>query len=152
MGYSRKAAAFVLLALPLAVAGCTDTFGLGYGGFEGRYEYEGEVDGAPFWTVDGELRIRNARRDQADVDITWTVRDENRRTVYSIRSDSPARAYINGDYIRFDFQGYLDGGSGGSIYFELEHDGELRGRTMIGDWSLHTDWYGTERGLFRAVR
>lgn len=140
------------LTLAVAAAGCGDSLGLGYGGMEGRYDYDGTVDGAPFYTIDGEIRVRNQRGSDADVDIDWVMRDDRGTAVYVIRSDSPARAYISGDYISFRFEGWLDGGSSGDIYFVLDHEGEVSGRTMAGYWDLDTDYYGRDSGTFRARR
>jgi hypothetical protein len=140
-----------VLLLTLLTAACSDRLGLGYGGLEGRYRIDGSVDGAPFYRIDGEIRIRDQRRDEARVDIDWIMRDDRGAVIYRIRSDSPARAYVRGDYIRFDFEGWLDDGRR-DINFVLEHEGEVRGRTMVGYWDLHTDYYGTDSGTFRAVR
>jgi len=147
---SRLGLSAVLL-LGILTTACTDGFGLGYGGMEGRYRLDGTVDGARFYYIDGEIRVRDQRGSEARVDIDWIMRDDRGSTVYRIRSDSPARAYISGDYIYFDFEGWLDT-RGGSINFVLEHEGEVRGRTMAGYWDLHTDYYGSESGTFRAVR
>jgi hypothetical protein len=143
----KNLAVVAALALPLALGACDDAFGIGDDRFEGRYEYDGDVLGASFYSVEGEIRIRNERRDEADVDLHWTIRDADRRTVFFIDSSTPARAYIRGDYIEFEFEGRLDNG----VDFVLEHEGELRGRTIIGAWYLDTET-GSERGEFRAVR
>ncbi|HEU5209315.1 MAG TPA: hypothetical protein VFU06_07890 [Longimicrobiales bacterium] len=147
---SRLALPAVLL-LGLLTSACSDRLGLGYGDLEGRYSYDGSVDGAPFYYIDGEIRVRDQRGDEALVDIDWVMRDDRGTLIYRIRSDSPARAYVRDDYIRFDFEGWLDDG-GRQIDFVLEHEGEVRGRTMVGYWDLHTDYYGTDSGTFRAVR
>src|SRR5690606_6856193 len=60
-----------VLLLTLLTAACSDRLGLGYGGLEGRYRIDGSVDGAPFYRIDGEIRIRDQRRDEARVDIDW---------------------------------------------------------------------------------
>ena len=148
---SRLAVLSVLIPT-VAAAGCSDGFGIGDGDLEGRYEYDGTVDGAPFYSIEGDIRVYNQRRDEADVDLDWVMRDEDGRVVYSIQSQSPARAYVSGDYIRFDFEGWLDGGSGSDVEFVLEHEGEVRGRTMIGNWDLFTDRLGNDRGTFQARR
>lgn len=142
----------VALALPLVFAGCGDAFGIGDGDLEGRYDYTGSVDGAPFYTIDGDIRVYNQRRDEADVDIRWVMRDSNGRTVYVIESESPARAIVDRDYIRFDFDGWFEDGNGGDVYFQLEHEGDVRGRTMAGIWDLYTDGFGNDRGSFQARR
>lgn len=140
------------LVLAFAVAGCGDSFGIGDGDLEGRYDYTGTVDGAPFYRVDGDIRVYNQRRDEADVDIRWVMRDSDGRTVYVIESETPARAFVDRDYIRFDFTGWFEDGSGGDVYFELEHEGDVRGRTMAGIWDLYTDGFGSDRGTFQARR
>lgn len=147
-----KLVVIAALAMPLAVVGCGDAFGIGDGDLEGRYEYTGTVDGAPFYYVEGDIRVYNQRRDEADVDIRWVMRDSDGRTVYVIESQSPARAFVDRDFIRFDFEGWLDGGSGGDIQFVLEHEGDVRGRTMAGIWDLYTDGFGSDRGSFQARR
>ena len=142
-----RIAAIAVLALPFAVGACGDSFGIGGDEWEGRYDYDGDVAGLPFYSVEGEIIIRDERRDEADVDIRWTVRDEDNRTQFFIDSTTPARAYINGDYIQFEFEGRFENG----VDFVLEHEGELRGRTIVGAWYLDTE-AGSERGEFRAVR
>lgn len=139
----------VVLLVGLLTAACTDRLGLGYGDLEGRYRYEGSVDGAPFYYIDGDIRVYDQRGDDALVDIDWVMRDERGGTVYVIRSQSPARAYVRGAYIRFDFEGWLETRRG-DIPFVLAHEGEVRGRTMAGYWDLNADYF--ESGTFRAVR
>ncbi len=147
-----RLAILAAMFLTVAAAGCDDAFGVGDGRVEGRYDYTGTVDGAPFYYLDGEIRVRNQRGDEADVDIDWVMRDERGGVIYSIRSSSPARAYVDRDYIRFDFEGWLEDDRGQDINFVLEHEGEVRGRTMVGNWDLFTDGFGNDRGTFRGTR
>ena len=144
----KRLAGVFALAVPLALSGCGDAFGIGDGDFEGRYDYDGDVVGLPFYSIEGEVTIRDERRDEADVDIRWVMRDQNGGVVFSVRSNSSARAYIDRDYIEFEFEGRFDNGND----FLLVHEGTLRGRTMIGSWDLYTEGMGDERGEFRAVR
>ena len=148
---SWKFARIALLAMTVPLLGaCGDALGLGDDEFNGRFEYTGDVAGAPFYTVDGVIDIDVRNNSEALVDLRWIMRDEDQRVRYSIESSSPAVARISGDYIEFSFEGTLRDGSN-DIDFVLYHEGRIRGRTMIGGWELLTE-QGDEQGEFTAVR
>lgn len=141
--------ALLAITLPL-LGGCSDALGIGDDEFDGRFEYTGDVSGAPFYTVDGIIDIDTRSNTEALVDLRWIMRDEDQRVRYSIESSSPAVARISGDYIEFSFEGTLRDGTN-DIDFVLYHEGRIRGRTMIGGWELLTD-RGSDDGEFTAVR
>ena len=146
-----KSARIALLALTLPLLGaCSDALGIDDDEFNGRFDYTGEVSGAPFYTIDGTIDIDVRSNNEAVVDLRWIMLDEDQRVRYAIESSSPAVARNRGDYIEFSFEGTLQDGSN-DIEFILYHEGPIRGRTMIGNWELLTE-QGDEEGEFTAVR
>lgn len=145
----RRTALFAV-ALPLALAACSDISGIGRDGFEGTYRYEGEVDRAFDEYVTGSVRITRASRDRAYVTIDWRWQDDG-YTILRIRSESSAIADIRGDWIEFEFVGdYWDGTR--YVPFRLWHEGRLRGSTIRGTWWLDMVGYSDEQGDFEARR
>jgi hypothetical protein len=135
----------------LALSACDDD-GFGPGeDFQGSYSYEGNVDGRPGHYIEGDFRISRQRNNTAEVTIDWEYFDQL-GSVVRIQSEVPAIADIDSfGNIRFDFEGdlFIDGQR---VFFRLEHDGQLSGRTIFGDWRLTTALPTTDRGSFTARR
>lgn len=142
-----------ILFLPF-LAACDDDGIFGIGSrydFEGFYSYAGTVDDAPGDAVVGTITITRQRSRTAEVSIEWTYVD-NGEPIIEITTDSPALADIDDDgWITFTFEGDLFYDDA-VVAFTLWHEGQLRGRTVVGDWEFDTGIPSFDAGSFTARR
>lgn len=141
-----------ILFLPL-LAACDDDhiFGIDRYDFEGFYSYAGTVDDAAGDAVVGSITITRQRGGTAEVSIQWTYVD-NGEPIIEITTDSPALADIYDDgWIEFTFEGDLFYDDA-VVEFTLWHEGELRGRTLVGNWEFDTGIPSFDAGSFTARR
>jgi hypothetical protein len=124
-------------ALALSLVACDVGLEPGFGRYDGRYIYDGSVDGTSRYRVSGTLWIDQRFSDELLITIDWRYLDGS-FPLLEIRSDRPARTFVERDgFIRFEFEGeFRDGGRW--VPFYLSHDGWIRGRTITGDWYLWT--------------
>jgi hypothetical protein len=133
----------------LALAGCDVT---GYeDDIEGRYSYDGSVDGALGTWVEGEVRIHGQRYDEAWADIEWYMVEDD-RVVFEVTADDVPVDIDPGGRVSFSTWGDLELSDGRWGEFELYHEGRVTGRNLSGHCELDTDMPSFDEGRFNARR